>query len=193
MICNRCGANIPDGLSACPSCGNAVSYSQGYQQPQPTQYQQPQPTQYQQPQYQQPQVQYQQPQQQYQQPFQQKAQQQFHQFQQKVENGYYGASVYDAESRRLAREIDSVKVLGIVSIIGSFFINLVGWICGGIGLSKLKGIPDYPQIAERKRMAKVYCKWGIAIATIKISIALIAALLSFILSASAIALPYLSF
>ena len=70
-FCNNCGAVIPNGANACPSCNTPVAVLP--QQPQQAQYQQPQQAQYQQPQqaqYQQPQqAQYQQPQQaQYQQP-----------------------------------------------------------------------------------------------------------------------------
>ena len=33
MICNQCGAQIPDGSNVCPNCGAAVSAQPQYQQP----------------------------------------------------------------------------------------------------------------------------------------------------------------
>lgn len=138
MICNRCGANFPDGYEICPQCGAHV-----HQQPQQNQgYYQP-------------------PQQPYQ-PYQQT-------YYSAVENPY--------------KIIEDCKTLGIVAIIGCFFINLIGIICGAIGLSKLKSVPDSPELAEKKRSAKTLCKWGVGVAVAKIVVAVITAILSFLFSA----------
>lgn len=43
MICNKCGAQVPDGTSFCPTCGSSVTVDAAAQQQmyQPQQYQQP--------------------------------------------------------------------------------------------------------------------------------------------------------
>lgn len=53
-----------------------------------------------------------------------------------AENNAYGSSQVDVQGRQ---EISSARTMGIISIItGILGVAIVGWICGGIGLSKSK-------------------------------------------------------
>lgn len=166
MYCNNCGANIPDGSAVCPYCAASTAPSVNSQSPYgESQYGQSQygQTQYQQPQYGQPQYgqpQYQQPQ--YGQPQYGQPQYQQYGFQQP-----YGAPIYNE------KDISNSKTLGILSIIFGFFSPLIGWILGGIGMSKTKNVlaiaPGQPEAESANKL----CLAGVIVSTASFVLAVI--------------------
>ena len=126
MICQNCGSNVMDGTAVCPNCGMMIPAPGGYMP-------------------QQPQAPYGNnmggyPQQN---PYQQNP------YQQQPQYGG-GMGGFDPAEK----EIKTAKTLGIVAIcVGTLCIPLVGWICGGIGLSKASKAPDY--LADQAKTAKI--------------------------------------
>ena len=115
MFCKNCGQELNDNASICPYCGTEVKKNEQDGQPA-----QPQATQAQ-AQPQQPYGQtYQQPQQPYGQTYQQPYGQPYQQ--------PYAPQSYEPESNGIA----------IAGFICAFFIPLLGWIFGGIGLARSK-------------------------------------------------------
>lgn len=60
----------------------------------------------------------------------------------------YYQPVYRPKSAE--QELSTARTLGIVAIVAGIFIPLVGWICGGIGISKANKIiaPEFPYTIE---------------------------------------------
>ncbi len=106
MFCSKCGSQITDGALFCPNCGAAVEQNNNY----------------------------------------------YNTEEQMPENNYYNPSAqndgyqnpvqqqyqYGNDAGFLAqKELSTARTLGIVSIVlGILGINLIAWICGGVGLSK---------------------------------------------------------
>lgn len=86
----------------------------------------------------------------------------------------YQQPVYDPSVNYNANpaEEKSAKTLGIVAIIVGLFIPLVGWICGGTGLSKLKKVPPEYR-SPGYSSAKGLCIAGIVVASVMFVLALI--------------------
>lgn len=130
MICNNCGTNYENDRPCCPACGTT--------NPQPTyqqSFEQPVQQPYQQGGYQQP----------YQQPYQQDGYQPYYNPQQEALN---------------QSQISSAQTLGIVSIVCAVLgLHLVSWICGGIGISKMKQVlamsPNNPAALSSKKLCKI--------------------------------------
>lgn len=136
MFCEKCGQQIPDDSTFCPFCNNVVSTpnpqqgsyyapAQDNYQPQQDAYSQPQPEQYFNPQ------------------------------------GAYQNNPYPNQQpnvpfidQNIMNQISNCRTLGLVAIIVGIFVPIVGWICGGIGLSNSKNIPDLPQYAKDKKTVK---------------------------------------
>ena len=142
MFCEKCGQQIPDESTFCPFCNNVVSTpnpQQGtysapvqdnnyYNQPQQNAYSQPQsePEQY------------------------------FNPQGNSYQNNPYANYQQNAPfvDPNITNQLSNCKTLGLVAIIVGIFVPIVGWICGGIGLSNLKNIPDLPQYANEKKKIK---------------------------------------
>ncbi len=175
IYCKKCGSEMPEGTRFCMNCGSEIveQVVPAYQPPQPEQppYQQPAQPQYQpygtQPQpdatYQpygaqqpQPEVTYQ--------PY--GAQQPPYAPQQANTQGFYQQPVEQAEAYNLAAK---AKSNGIVAIVFAFFIPLVSWICGGMGLSKANKALDYgnmtgdQQLIDDAKKAKTLATIGLII------------------------------
>ena len=170
MFCRNCGNQLADGTQFCPYCGTEVGAASApvYQQPeaQAPVYQQPaqeytQPTEG----YQQSQQSYQQPVQGYQQPAQGYRQ-----------PGYdpYNQGYYQQPQRADDNEIKTTKTLGLVGLIVGLFIPLVGYICGGIGLSKVRKMEFFADPMQKEVLAKnkTLCMLAIIIPAV-INIALV--------------------
>ena len=140
MYCEHCRQYVADGTAICPYCNTPIPQV-GEAQPQANYFNQPQP---------QPQPQYQY----------QNSQQQVYQAMQGYPppqpNPYAQYSNYESE-------LSTSRTMGIVALIAAFFIPLVAWICGGIGLSKANSVPDLPQFAAEKSKCKKMNIWGIII------------------------------
>ncbi len=152
MICQNCGSEVMDGLNVCPSCGMMIQ-APGYGNNQQPYGAAPQNN------YGQPQAPYGQPQGGYNQPMQGGYQQ-----------GPYGNGVQGVDPAEKA--ISTAKTLGIVAIVvGLLCSPLVGWICGGIGLSKAGNAPAY--LEDKAKSAKTLCIVGIVCATVSFLIGII--------------------
>ena len=126
MLCNQCGASLPDDATFCNNCGAPVAQPQ-YQQPQQPQYQQPQ---YQQPQYQQP-APYQQPQPMYAQP---------------MDQGF------DPQEASLSK---SILTMGILSICFCLIIAVLGVVFGGIALGKSNAYAQKYQLVGKAKTGRI--------------------------------------
>ena len=76
----------------------------------------------------------------------------------------------------MRKEISTANTLGIVSIIvGLFAMNLIGWICGGIGLSKANRYiySNDPQIRFAAMQAKKLNVIGLIVTSVMFAITLI--------------------
>ena len=156
MICKNCNQQISDESLFCPYCGSAVEQPAPVAEPAPQPTPQPVPQPAPQPQVQQPVAQYQAPQQ----------PQQPEQF-------------YPNPVAQLDTDVDSAKTLGIVALIAAFFIPLVSYICGGIGLSKvkkLKGNANEKQ-AQKLESARKFCLAGIIVSSVFIVLSIIISIL----------------
>lgn len=141
MYCEHCNQYVADGTAICPYCNTPLPQTAGRPTPQNDNFfnQGAQRTQYQQNAYQPQQPNYQYPQQPY------------------APNPYAQYSNYQSE-------LSTAKTMAIVALItGIIGINIIAWIFGGIGLSKLGSIPDIPQFANEKKKTKSMCIWGIII------------------------------
>ncbi len=161
MICKNCNQQISEESLFCPYCGSAVEQPVTEQpipeqapvaeQPAPQPISQPAPA---------PQEQYQQPTGQYQQA----------QYQQPQSQQFYPNPVAQLDS-----EVDSAKTLGIVALIGAFVCPLVSYICGGIGLSKVKKLKPQSneQQAQKLKSAKNLCTAGIIVHTVLVVLSIV--------------------
>ena len=73
-------------------------------------------------------------------------------------------------------ELSNANTLGVVSIIvGAFAMNLVGWICGGIGLSKANRYiySNDPQIQYAARKAKKLNVIGLIVTSVMFAFSII--------------------
>ena len=101
-----------------------------------------------------------------------------------AENNAYVSAQINEQGRM---EVSSARTLGIVAIItGILGIALVGWICGGIGLSRAKGwmFTTDPSLAYDAKKAKNLNVAGIVISTVVFVIYFILVILSSIASLS---------
>ena len=101
-----------------------------------------------------------------------------------AENNVFGASQIDFQGRQ---EVASARTMGIVSIItGILGIALVGWICGGIGLSKSKRwlFTNDTELLTGARKAKKLNVAGIVVSTVVFAIYIVIGILSAIASLS---------
>lgn len=105
-------------------------------------------------------------------------QQSYGQPQQPYGQPYYGQPVDTV----INDQISTARTFGIISIIAAFFFPLASWICGAIGISKVKPFLNYSDyIGEQARDAKRLCKIGIIIGVVFVSMsALIGFLFAFI-------------
>ena len=169
MICQNCNQQISDESAFCPYCGSAQQpvaqpEPQPAPQPEPQPAPQPEPQPAPQPQPQpasQPQPA---PQPQYQ-----------SQYQQPQQSGQF----YPNPVAELDSEVDSAKTLGIVALVGAFFLPLISFICGGIGLSKIKKLKPQAneQQAAKLKSAKSLCTAGIIVRSVFIVISIIVAII----------------
>lgn len=142
MICNKCGKEIAEGAKFCPYCGETVE-QQPQAQPQPEVQPQPQPQAQAQPQAQpmanvQPQA-------------------------QAVPNTF--APPVMPMPGAPEDKIKTTRTLGLVALIVGIFIPLVGFICGGIGISKISTLKHSatPEQTERLNKNKKLCLAGIIV------------------------------
>lgn len=142
-ICQKCGAQLPQDSAFCPVCGCSVDAQPNninYQPQQPVQPAQP----YQQPTYQQaPNQTYQQaPNQTYQQaPNQAYQQPQYQPYNQNQPYAQQPMGQYGPQSE-IAKLASSAKTMGILSLIFGFISPLLGWIFGGVAMSKSKKVTE---------------------------------------------------
>lgn len=177
MNCKHCGYQVGDDATFCPQCGAPINAEQtaetvDYTQASPENtgngnvYEQPQ--------------QNAQPQQQYSQPYgtqppygqanpygQQPPYGQQNPYGQQPPYGQPGYPNID-----YAKDENSAKTLGIVAIIVGLFIPLVGWICGGVGKSKLGKIPPEYR-SDKYSTANGLCIAGIIVGCLSFVIALV--------------------
>lgn len=162
MICKRCGAQFNDALENCPSCGekanrqandmyNNYNYNNGSGGGQQQYYQNPYANQYQGQAY----------------PYGAPSNPQFNNF--------------AFQNDQIAAEnVSSASTLGIIAIIASFFIPLVSWICGGIGLSKANKYLNYGgKIGLDAASAKKLCLAGIIVACVLFVLSIIVSIIAF--------------
>lgn len=177
MNCTHCGYQVGEGATFCPQCGaqlnteqtaNAAEYTQAasdnnaqngnvYEQPQ-QQYSQPYADQ---------------------QPYAQ--QNQYNQQNTYAQQPPYGQAPYGQPGYPgvdYAKDENSAKTLGIVAIIVGLFIPLVGWICGGIGKSKLGKIPPEYR-SDKYSTANGLCIAGIVVGCLSFVLALVMNMASF--------------
>lgn len=163
MFCTNCGNQIAEGSAFCPYCGTSLAQSQPQQPQAPVNpvAQTPQQGAYTAPE-------------QGAFPGQPYAQQPT--YQPYAGQAQYGAPVYDpnnpygyAPQQSVSdEEVKSTRTLGIVAIVVGIFIPLVGYICGGIGLSKVRKLDFFanPMQKEQLNKNKVLCILGIVIPAI---------------------------
>ena len=86
---------------------------------------------------------------------------------------------YPNPTAQIDSEVDSAKTLGIVALIGAFFCPLVSYICGGIGLSKIKKLKPQANEQQTQKLAsaKKLCVAGITVRTVLIVISIILTIL----------------
>lgn len=150
MFCEKCGQQIADDASFCPYCNNVINrpnQQNNYYQPQPEQ-----------------QNTYYNPQQTYQAPEQNGAYpppQQDNYFTQ--QSNPYGNSFYPPADQSIINTISNCKTLGIIAIIVGIFVPIAGIICGAIGLSNVKNIPDHPKYINDKASVRRLNILGIVI------------------------------
>lgn len=143
MYCYKCGQLVDDNANTCPYCGETLNQNNYFNQQQPNQ-------------------QYSQPDQQGQY-YQQSQYNQYNQYNQP----------YQPMSKNWMEEISTSKTLGLIAIVISFFMPFLGWVFGGIGLSKANSVPFIPHLEAEKRKARKMNIWGIVIPFIEIAIAVI--------------------
>lgn len=82
---------------------------------------------------------------------------------------------YPNPAAQFESDVDSAKTLGIVALVGAFFLPLISYICGGIGLSKIKKLK--PQANEQQtaklKSAKSLCTAGIIVHTVLVVLSII--------------------
>lgn len=185
MFCEKCGQQIPDESTFCPFCNNVVSTPNPQQNAYyaPAQdnnyYNQQQPNAYAQPQndYTQPQS---------------EPEQYFNPQGNVYQNNPY--SNYQPNmpfiDPNVTSQISNCKTLGLVAIIVGIFVPIVGWVCGGIGLSNAKNIPDLPQYANEKKKVKNMNLAGIIVPFASYLLAIIFYVLIFTLMATGFSALY---
>lgn len=144
MICPKCNNQIPDDSKFCPVCGSPIEAPFQNQQ-NVNEYSQQQQASYQQPPYtEQPDFSAQNTQNQY---SQQNGAYQQNQYSQPNQNyNYQNYNNYNQPNTppygppfgmndEIIHKGENAKTLGIVALIVGLFVPLVGWICGGIGMS----------------------------------------------------------
>lgn len=77
------------------------------------------------------------------------------------------------QQKPITELISSARSLGIISIIVGLFIPLVGWICGGIGISKANKIYAPPEFTDDVKSAKTLNLIGLVLSTCVFVIALV--------------------
>ena len=168
MICNNCNQQISDECAFCPYCGSAQQPApQPEPQPapvveQPAPQPEPQPA---------PVAEQSAPQ-----PEPQPAVQAQYQAQYQQPVGQYYPNPV---SQQIENDIDTAKTLGIVALVGAFFLPLISFICGGIGLSKIKKLKPQAneQQAAKLKSAKSLCTAGIIVRSVLIVISIIVAII----------------
>ena len=77
------------------------------------------------------------------------------------------------------KEVDNANTLGLVSLIGSFFIPLLGVICGAIGLSKIKNLKPRANTEQQQKLAKSkkLCLAGVIISVTLMVISIVASVI----------------
>ena len=176
MFCTNCGNQVADGSAFCPYCGTSFAQTQQQPQQQPQApvtpvVQAPQQGSYTAPE----QVAY---------PGQSYGQQPT--YQPYGGQPQYGTPGYDPNNPYgyaappqqgvSEAEIKSTRTLGIVALVVGFFIPLVGYICGGIGLSKVRKLSFFADPMQKQQLDKnkVLCILGIVIPAVMNVIASIA-------------------
>ena len=95
-----------------------------------------------------------------------------------AENNVFGSSQIDMQGRQ---EVSSARTMGIISIItGILGVALIGWICGGIGLSKAKRwlfTNDTVLLADARKAKKLNVV-GIVVSTVVFVIYLVIGIMS---------------
>lgn len=95
-----------------------------------------------------------------------------------AENNVFGSSQIDMQGRQ---EVSSARTMGIVSIItGILGVALIGWICGGIGLSKAKRwlFTNDTELLAQAGKAKKLNVAGIVVSTVVFVIYLVIGIMS---------------
>ena len=96
-----------------------------------------------------------------------------------AENNVFGSSQIDMQGRQ---EVSSARTMGIVSIItGILGVALIGWICGGIGLSIANRylFSNNIQIRASAQEAKKLNKIGLIVSSVIFALALVFAIIMF--------------
>lgn len=95
-----------------------------------------------------------------------------------AENNVFASSQIDMQGRQ---EVSSARTMGIISIItGILGVALIGWICGGIGLSKAKRwlfTNDTVLLADARKAKKLNVA-GIVVSTVVFVIYLVIGIMS---------------
>lgn len=154
MFCRNCGNQLADGVRFCPYCGTDLGETAPVYPPQSQAPVYGQPAQAQQPasEYQPSQQPYTAPQQPYGQ-------------QVPPEYNPYNPGYYTQPPRADDGAVQSTKTLGLVALIVGLFIPLVGYICGGIGLSRIRKLEFFADPMQKEQLAKnkTLCILGIVI------------------------------
>ena len=86
---------------------------------------------------------------------------------------------YFAPQGAVQSDVDSTKTLGLVALIVGIFVPLVGFICGGIGLSKIGKLKPAANPAQQEQLkkSKKLCLAGIIVPLILTVISIIVSII----------------
>ena len=75
---------------------------------------------------------------------------------------------YFASQGAPQKDVNTTETLGIVSLVGSFFMPIVGFICGIIGLSKIKKLKPAANDEQQQKLGKhkKLCSAGVIISSV---------------------------
>ena len=75
---------------------------------------------------------------------------------------------YYAPQAAPQQEVNTTQTLGIVALAGSFFMPIVGFVCGIIGLSKIKKLKPAANAEQQQKLSKnkKLCSAGVIVATV---------------------------